>query len=413
MKILVLSSSFPRYRGDFAGNFVYELTTRLIDGDFEAIILAPHDSGVRFKENMGGLMIYRFPYFYPYSLQKLAYGSGISYNLKKSFWAKIQVPLFFLSELFAVIKLANKEKIEILNSHWLMPQGLVGAIYKKVFKAVHVVTVHSSEITLLKKIPAGRIIAEFIVNNTDAILSVSSHRANELLDFISPEVRIALKNKIRIIPMGVTLDEIRMGKNKEELKIEYGILSKFIVLFVGRLVEVKGCEYLIRSFRRVLDKFDNIQLIIVGTGSLETRLKNMVQELDLGTYIRFEGFVEHNKIGDYYSLSDIIIFPSIVDSSGFEEGLPVVLLEALTAGKPVVATRTKGGMEVIEDNYNGILIEPQNHEQITDAIIMILNNHQLREKLSKNAMESSKKYDWENISNQYDQVFKFVTNSKE
>lgn len=411
MKILVLSSSFPRYSGDFAGNFVYELTTRLKKYGFEVIILAPHDSGARFRENMEGLLVYRFPYFYPYSIQKLSYGSGISYNLKKTFLAKIQVPLFFLSELLGVIRIAKKEKIKIINSHWLMPQGLVGAVYKRFFGASHVITVHSSEITLLKKIPSGKKIAEFIVNNTDAILSVSSHRANELLDFISPKVSAGAKNKIQIIPMGVTLNEIRTGGNKEELKLKYRINSKFVVLFVGRLVEVKGCEYLIRSFRHVVDNFNNVQLIIIGTGSLEAELKKMVQELDLRAYIRFEGFVGHNKIGDYYSMSNINIFPSIVDSSGFEEGLPVVLLEALTAGKPVIATRTKGGMEVIEDDCNGILIEPKNPEQIADAILMLLNNHQLREKLSKNALESSKKYDWENISNQYNQIFKFVTNS--
>lgn len=403
-KILIITSNYPRYANDSYGWFINEIGKRLKDKGFKIFALAPHCSNAKFKEVIDGINVFRYPYFYPYRFQKLAYGNGIPYNLKKSHLAKIQVPFLFLLQLLNVIKIAKKEEIEIINSHWFMPQGLAGAIYKKCFGISHVVTIHSSEITLLKKIPMGRRIAEFVINNTDVLISVSSHRANELLAFISPKAGKAAKEKVHIIPMGVTKNELITDKNKEELKIKYGVNSKFVVLFVGRLVDVKGCEYLIRSFRYVVDKFDSVQLIIIGNGPLENELKKMTDDLDLKKHIRFEGFIEHSKIGDYYILSDIIAFPSIVDSSGFEEGLPVVLLEGLTAGKPMVATRTKGGMEVIEDGYNGLLVEPENPAQMADAILMLLENFELREKLSINALESSKKYDWENIADQYKQI---------
>src|SRR5659263_191232 len=110
-KILILSSSFPRYDGDFAGNFVYELAKRLKLENLSVIIIAPNDSTTKFQENMNGLNVYRFPYFFPSNLQKLAYGGGISYNIKKSFLAKIQIPFFILFELFTTLKIVRREKI--------------------------------------------------------------------------------------------------------------------------------------------------------------------------------------------------------------------------------------------------------------------------------------------------------------
>jgi glycosyltransferase involved in cell wall biosynthesis len=399
-KLMVIVSYFPKHKDD-PGDFVYDLTKKLKEKGFNISVLTPHVINSKFKENINGLEVYRFPYFYPFEFQKLAYGSGIPYNLKNSYLAKIQTPLFFLSELFFAIWVIRKEKVEVIHSHWLLPQGLVGAICRNIFGISHIATLHSSEITLVKKIPAGRKIAEFIVNNTNVIVSVSLHRANELLTLISSKVGDVAKEKMQIIPMGVYLSDSRNEINKDELKVKYGINSKFVVLFVGRLVEVKGCEYLIEGFKGVVDRFNDAQLIIVGAGPLEIKLRKIVEGLNMKEYVRFEGFVEHSKIGDYYSLSDIVVFPSIVDSSGYEEGLPVVLLEALAVGKPIVATRTKGAMEIIKEGWNGSLVEQKNPEQIAEKVLVLLDNEELRAKLSKNALETGKKYDWAVITEKY------------
>ncbi|HDS45295.1 MAG TPA: hypothetical protein ENN68_04255, partial [Methanomicrobia archaeon] len=248
-KILVITSNYPRFPKDTSGWFIHELSKRLISNGFQMFALAPHCYDAKFKEEIDEIKIYRFPYFYPFRLQKLAYNNGIAYNLKSSHLAKIQVPFFFLFELLYALKLVRRENIEVIHSHWIIPQGLVGAICKKIFGLPHLTTIHSSEITLLKKIPLGGNIAQFIVKNSDVIVSVSSHRANELLNLISQEVIESTKEKIKIIPLGVNLEYFKNKKSKEELKAKYGINSKYVVLFVGRLVEVKGCEYLIEAFK--------------------------------------------------------------------------------------------------------------------------------------------------------------------
>ncbi|AKJ39837.1 glycosyltransferase [Methanosarcina barkeri] len=397
--IMVITSNYPINSSNSYGWFVHEISKRLKNKGFNVVSLAPHYHGSRLKEYLDGVKVLRFPYFVPFSLQKLAYGDGIPYNLKNTL-ARIQVPLFFLSELVSALISVKKENIDLINSHWLFPQGLVGAICKKVYKVPHIITMHSSEITLLKKVPFSGVFSEFILNNSDFIVSVSRHRIEELLECVSPSVKKKVSAKIKIFPMGVNLN-ICKYKNLDSLKERYGTKDKFVVLFVGRLVEVKGCEYLIQAFTNLSNKIPNIQLLIVGDGPLETSLKEMVKNLNLQDFIRFEGSVEHQIIVEYYSICDVIVVPSIVDSLGFQEGLPVVLLEALTLGKPIISSRTKGVMEVIQENYNGILVDQKDSKQISSEILKLFENPRMIEKLSKNALESSKEYDWDIIASKY------------
>lgn len=409
MKILVLTTTFPRWVNDKIPVFIYDLSKRLRENGIEIVILAPHDEEAKKIEMMDGMKVYRFPYFYPTKYQRLAYEGGIPSNLKRSYLAKLQAPLMLLSELYHSFKIVKKEDIDLVHSHCLIPNGLVGALCKKFLGVPHMTTIHSSEVTMIRKIPTGKRIAEFVLKRSDRIVSVSSHRIKELLGIISSEIGESLKNRIQIIPMGADLSEFSNKIDKHKLEAKYGVTQNSIVLFVGRLVEVKGCEYLIKGFKSLLDKTREVQLIILGGGPLESDLKKTVQDLKIGEYVKFEGFVEHCKVSDYLSLSDIVVFPSIVDSSGFKEGFSVALLEALASGKPIVATRTEGFLEAIEDGWNGFLVEPENPEEIANKILELLKNQELRTKFSENALETSKKYEWSLIAGKYVEIFREIS----
>ncbi|MHC1756369.1 MAG: glycosyltransferase family 4 protein [Methanosarcina sp.] len=406
MKVLVLTSSFPRFIGDVSSHFVYDFSEGLKKSNHDVFVLAPHHTSAKKKELMNGLIVTRFKYFFPSHLQKFAYGGGVAYNLKNSLLAKIQIPFFFVFELLSTINILRKENIDIINSHWFIPQGLTGAICKKFFSVSHVVIIHSSEITLLKKIPFRSKIVEFILLNTDFVVSVSKHRVEELLSFVDPNIHQDARKKIQIIPMGVEVNTAYIKvADKCKLKEKYGLTSKHVLLFVGRLVEVKGCEYLIRSLNLVVKTYSDVTLLIVGDGPLLTYLQKIVDDCGLSKFVRFEGFIEHKKIIDYYNMSDIVIVPSIVDSSGFQEGLPVVLLEALTLGKPVVSTKTKGAIEVIKNNYNGVLVDQKDSVQVGEAMLKLLDNEEFRDKLSYNASQSGKIYNWNVVVEKYVNLF--------
>jgi glycosyltransferase involved in cell wall biosynthesis len=204
--------------------------------------------------------------------------------------------------------------------------------------------------------------------------------------------------------MGVYVNDYKNDKSREMLRSRYSINSNNVILFVGRLVEVKGCEYLLKGFKDVLARRKDVELIIVGNGPLEAELKAMARELHIDDRVRFEGFVEHRKVIDYYSLSDIVVFTSILDSHGFNEGLPLVLLETMATGKPIIATDIAGAREVIKDGWNGVLVAQKDPGQIARNILKLLNDRTLKAKFSENALRTAAGYDWDVIAKKYARI---------
>lgn len=409
IKCLILFSNFPRNPSDTSG-WIPDFVDHLGKQGVNLYVLAPHSVGCKSQETRNTIHISRFKYFHPLRLQKLAYGGGIPENVNSSLLAKIQIPIFIVVEFINAITIIKREKINVINSHWLIPQGFVGALCKILMKRPHIATLHSSEITMLCKMPLGKHLARFIVKNSDTILSVSQHRAHTLISLLPKSQREDIEKKLQIIPMGIDKGLLSVNRAKQDLKDNLSISFKYVILFVGRLVEVKGCQYLIESLKMVTAHRSDALLLIVGSGPLESKLKRIVSECGLSKYVRFEGFVDHNKIGIYYTLADVVVIPSIVDSSGYEEGLPVTLLEAMAAGKAVVGTNTRGLCEVIRNGENGLLVDQKCPEQLAEKILDLLNNDMLRANLSKNALSCSKDYDWDLIGEKYANImFRLTT----
>lgn len=409
---LILFSNFPKNPIE-SGNWISDFVEKLSLRGIKPFVLVPHLDGSKKHEIFKGIDLNRFKYFYPHKFQSLAYGNGgIPDNIKRSNLAKIQIPLFIISEFYSAIKIIKSKRIDIINSHWLIPQGFVGALCRIITKRPHIATLHSSEITIMKNCPFGKYLANFIIKNCDIVLSVSQHRANSLLTLLPFSEREGAEKKIKIIPMGVDEKKIRIHNNKQEIKEELSIKSKYTILFIGRLIEVKGCEYLIESMQSIADTNEDVLLLIVGGGPLEQYLKNKVKDKKLNKCIRFEGFVNHNIISKYYAIADIFVIPSIVDSSGYEEGLPVVLLEGLMFGLPIIGTKTKGVLEVIKDGWNGLLVDPKNPDQLASEILKLIHNTDLMVTLSNNAQLTAKAYDWNVIARRYSEIIHELNSSK-
>jgi glycosyltransferase involved in cell wall biosynthesis len=407
MKILILTSSFPGIEeGILSGYFVYELAKRLMGKGFEIVVLCAHHPKAKLEEDMAGLMIHRFPYFYPFKYQKIYRAGGIAYNLKNSHLAKLQVPLFFLSELLYAIKIIKKEKIDVIHSHWLVPQGLVGAICKQIFKIPHLSTIHAADVFGLERLPFKRKFANLIAKNSDEIIVVSSYISERLLGLISPELKKDIEKKMTILPMGVDAQQFQNTNDKLELLSEYKINSEFNLLFLGRLSEKKGISYLIKAMPQIVSQIKDVNLILCGAGHLRKELEQLLKKMSLEKYVRFTGFVSNEEKIDYLSLADVLIVPSIVIQSGETEGLPVVILEGLAAGKPIIASDVSGVKDVIKNGYNGFLVEQKNSDQIADKVLELLDNRELRAEFSKNALKTAKNYDWEVIGRKYEKIIR-------
>ncbi|MFQ5772790.1 MAG: glycosyltransferase family 4 protein [bacterium] len=140
-RVLLFTSRFPRWQGDSVCNFVYYLAKDLVKY-YDVYVLAPHDSKARHKEIMANIRVRRFRYFFPWKFQKLSNEHGLMANIQSSWIGKLQVLPFMLVEFFALVSLVKKEAIDVVNSHWIVPQGLLASAVQKFISFHHFVTIH-------------------------------------------------------------------------------------------------------------------------------------------------------------------------------------------------------------------------------------------------------------------------------
>ncbi len=408
LKILVLTTTFPRYENDILPRFVYDLSLGIAKKGNEVYVIAPHAHKSQLKEKIQDIFVYRFVYFFPKKYQKLAYHGGILQSSNKGVLNRIQIPLLFTKELFASLILIKKKKIDIIHSHWIIPSGLIGALCKKITGTKHIATLHAGGIIALNNMKFNKIIGNFIIKNSDHITVVSSYIKDCLKQSISPNLTKYLDKKTSIIPMGVNLNQFNK-KNKQELKKIYNLEDKFILLFFGRLAEKKGISYLIKAVPELIRKDINTTLIICGDGPEKENLVDLVKNLNISNNVIFTGFVNNEDKINYFCLADILIIPSIKTKQGDTEGLPVVVMEGMAACLPVVATDSGGTCDAIKNLKTGILIKSKSTEQIKEAILLIKNDFELKNKISKSGYEFAKNnLSWDIITEKFYNVIKNV-----
>ena len=376
--ICILSSMYLRYENDTRGLMVSEYARNLIASGYEVHVVAPNDGAPKY-EMMNGVHVHRFNYFIP-KLQRLAYGAGIPTNLRTSKLAKFQVPFFGLSFLWNALKVAKD--CDIIHAQWV-PPGFVGAIIKKILRKKLFITVRA--VPWNKGLKKN--ISKFALSTADHVFGNSSftlQKAKEVCELKSSSV---FHNSIDLKKFSPGYNE-----NQRQLKKFYNIHDEDFVLFsMGLLVEKKGFEYLIESYKILKALDDKYRLIIAGSGPREKQLKKLAE----GTDIIFTGKLEADETPLYYRMCDLFVLPSIVDSKGETETLGVVLLEAMACGKACVASRVGGIPDVVKNEETGLLVPEKDEHALVMAITYLKNDFAYRYTLGKNARKRvEEKFGW-------------------
>ena len=153
--------------------------------------------------------------------------------------------------------------------------------------------------------------------------------------------------------------------------------DEFVIGMVGRLANEKGCDVLLRSISEIRGEFPGARVVFVGEGPLRDSLKQLAQSLGMENSVHFAGYRE--DMPSIYAGFDVFVLASSY------EGLPMVILEAMASGKPVIATRVGEIPRVIESENTGVLIEPNKTEALRDALLRLLRDSNLREEMGKRA----------------------------
>jgi len=370
MTVTILTTSFPRFQGDNAGRFVCNFARELDQMGVKMRVIAPHDFAV--VENAHPFTVEHFRYFFPESVQSLAYGAGIASRIKNNYFRIFQLPFFLISFFLSALK--SSRQTQIFHAYWTFA-GLV-AVFVKFFTSTPVVINLWGSDILFFKIPVLPTILCKIFNRADAIVCESQHFADQLI------AKGISKKLIHICPNGIDLEKFKpLDKNSqcEELQLskEYPL-----ILAVGNLSERKGHKYLLSALPNILETFGPVRVVIVGEGDFRGNLELLIEKLNLEHHVSLLGFQKAESIPGWLNAADIFVLPSLL------EGTPNILLEAMACKLPVVTTDVGGIGSVISDGFNGIIVPPESESKLAKAVISLLQDPALCERLVANAQST-------------------------
>lgn len=365
MKILQVTSVFPPRIGGLE-KCVYNISKGLVEEGHQTIVYTTNSPRSKTYELKDGVVIHRIPVFIT------VFGAPIA---------------LFLPYMI-------RENVDLVHVHVPPVFGAISSIvFGKMKRVPVIVTFHNDTVARARW-------QNFLVRIYNVILNRLILGKVNLITVPSQAYRMELKrrgideNRIRTINNGIELST-RKGFNVNKLKQQLGLLEKEIVLFVGALEKRKGVEFLIKAFPRVKNKILNVKFLIVGNGSEKTNLESLAHDLKASGDILFTGHVTDEQLEVFYEISDAFVLPSLYETFG------LVLLEAMAHSKPIVATRILGVSELVNSGINGILVEPRNSEQLSEAIIQVLSEKDYANRLGMNGERFSKKFEWKTAVSKY------------
>ncbi len=391
-KLLVTTSTFPRWENDTDPPFVYELSRRLANS-FDITVLAPNYPGALTREEMSGIQVHRFRYFFK-KLEILAGSEGILPTLKKNVSFNLLVPFFLLGEFLALVKLTRKIKPDIIHAHWILPQGFIAALAKKITGVPFVVTTHGGDIYGLQG-KFATALKRYALHNAAHVTVVSKDIQQTIIKKFGKNILTG------VISMGVDSQLFHPDKKDLSLREKNKISGPFL-LFVGRLTEKKGVRYLIEAMVSVLKNSPETKLMLIGTGELHHELSRLVVSLGLQENVIFTGAIPNNELPKYFATADIFIGPSIQAEGGDTEGLGLTFVEAGMSGCIVIGTDVGGIGDIIEHGKTGFLIKEKDSKAIADVLVSILGDKQKLAGIRENARKKMvSQFDWQSIADQY------------
>ena len=386
-RLLVLTSTYPRWQNDHEPPFVHELARRLV-GQFDVTVLAPHAPGASRRETMDNVDIRRFRYA-PERLEQLAYNGGIPTRLKRQPWLAMLVPLFLLSQLITAAQLVRKLDPTVIHAHWLIPGGFVGAVLKKLLPGQRrlVITAHGADVFFSNRWPIGMLKRRAIASAE--VLTVVSHA---LHDQIKP-----------LVPNGTQIKVISMGVDLHTRFVPCTIPTRAeTLIFVGRLVEKKGVADLLEAMSLLQIKRPYLRLLVVGHGPLEQDLRKLADRLQLGDTVEFLGKVPNECLPSILQRSSLAVLPFRIAGDGDMEGLGLVAVEAMGCGLPVIVGDVPAIHDVITHGKTGWIVPAQNPTALADEISHLLDKPSLMQALGRNARRYvTINFDWSSVAERY------------
>lgn len=374
----MVSHSFPRAEGDIAGAFIWRLAEALTTRGHTVTVVAPSDRGDTGETKLGNVRVRRVRYA-PASQETLAY-QGTMHRLARNPLGAIN----FARLVRALGKAADEEAVasgaHLIHAHWWVPGGLAVKFSRR-FGRPYIVTLHGTDVALARKLPGGKAMMASVLRDARAVTAVSTFLAAE-----AAAVMGVTRDRIPVIPMPLAL-----GVTADPDAARAG------AIFVGRLTAQKGVNHLLDALAILRRQGRPLELTVVGDGPELPALKALARALALS--VTWTGYVAPQQVGGYLRDKAVFVLPAV------DEGLGLVVAEALTQGVPVVASRSGGIPDLMVDPDAGILVPVDDRHALAAAIREVATSDRYRVGALRAGRILAERLSPEKIAERYEEVY--------
>ena len=400
MKVLYILDSFPKLSETFILNEIVELMRMGID--VKILALSKPSERIINEDVSSNKLFDRTRYFHLPKPIKLEFRHCISplfyyYMLKIFYMYHANTDFKHLVRLSYFIPYYRD--VDLVHAHFAYEAAVVGMQISKVLCKPFTFTAHAYEIFSQPSYSKERL--KMLVDNAEKIITPSVFNKNHIIKETN-----CTENKIEIVRATISVEKFNNGKHGNKAEGEIKIIA------IGRLVEKKGFEYLIRAMKAVVKENPSVFLNIIGDGNLKKELIELSNNLGATDYINFLGAKSNEYCLQELSTSDIAVLPCVVAGNGDLDVCPLTLQEAMAMEIPVISTIIGSIPELIEDGKEGLLVPERDESALAHAIIKLIDNPSLGREMGKKGREKIlKEFNITVQGNKLLQIWRNISNS--
>jgi glycogen(starch) synthase len=382
MRVVVVPNSYLPQLGGLeiaVSNIARELTSR---GHLVTIVTSsPSWTFSRTLED--GVDVYRVPF----SLPRLVFRAGFRTLLRSvanSFLSPVVAPASFI----ALLRIINDKKPHVVNMHYIGGNAFFVLLASRLLHFRLVVNLHGNDIEHhgARSLPA-RWLTKATLRRADMVLANSKHILAQAEGILAD-----LEANSAVVGNGVHLEEFDASATFKH--------ARPYILSIGNFGHKKGFDILIRAFVQVRGKYPGVDLVMAGDGPERDACRQLANQLGVDDGVLFLGMVSHSDVPRLLTGCELFVLPSRLEPFG------IVLLEAMAARKPIVATRVGGVPEIITSMVDGLLVEPESPEALAEGIAVLLADPRLGSQLGREAYETVRRdFTWAMVCDRFEWAF--------
>jgi glycosyltransferase involved in cell wall biosynthesis len=394
MRVLFVTSSYPKFPGDVTAPFIESTARALAARGHEIDVVLPHHPELRrAPDEPVRFLSYRYAPCAAWNVW--GYAASLEADVRVRGRVYLLAPLVALALRRRTAALLESRRYDVVHAHWVIPNAAMVADIVRAHGVPLVISLHGSDVFMAERGGVVGALARSAFRRAGAVTACSGDLRERALGLGAPPERT------RTVPYGVDMDLFAPRRPEPGLRERLGARpDQTLVLAVGRLVEKKGFRYLLEAAARA----PGVHVALLGDGDLRGELATLAATL--GASLSLPGAFARDAVAAAYAAADIVVVPSVVDRAGNVDGLPNVLLEALAAGRAVVASRVAGIPDVVEDGVNGRLVPPGDAAALAEALRSLASSPAAREGLARAARRrAEQRLSWGEAARSFEECY--------